>query len=444
MKHSLARKILLLLGDWLALYLSLFLLVFLRYGSFWQSQWGIHVRPFSLLFPLWLVSLYASYLYETRFMRPSIDALRAMGIAIFLSFFGSMSVFYLFPPGLIQPRRNLVFFAIIFGVVLSLWRFAAHKVIRSQIRTNVLFIGEGNEIKELIRFFNKNPELNYRSLGSITDTSSLDGVVGSAREKDVGLIVVKSSQSSGRAKSLFPLMASGIPTIDLEEFYERIFNKVSPGVLDQAWFIRNLENVNTEAYKFGKRFMDLIIALIGTAILAILFIPIALVIGLSSRGPIIFKQNRVGVGGRTFKIYKFRTMKALSSDGSAELGRVKWTKSNDDRITPVGRFLRVARIDELPQFWNILMGDLSFVGPRPERPEFVAQLQKTIPHYNMRHLVKPGLTGWAQINYRYGSSVRDAYIKLQYDIYYAKKRSMILDLAIILKTLKVIVTGQGR
>lgn len=137
-------------------------------------------------------------------------------------------------------------------------------------------------------------------------------------------------------------------------------------------------------------------------------------------------------------------MKALAPDGSAETQGAKWAKSNDSRVTKVGRALRNTRIDELPQFWNILIGDLSFVGPRPERPEFVEKLRKVVPHYDIRHLVKPGLTGWAQINYRYGASVKDAHTKLQYDIYYAKKRSLMLDLAIILKTMKIVFTGEGR
>ncbi|MEX2054015.1 MAG: exopolysaccharide biosynthesis polyprenyl glycosylphosphotransferase, partial [Candidatus Colwellbacteria bacterium] len=305
----------------------------------------------------------------------------------------------------------------------------------------VLFLGEGDQVKELIKFFKDNPELKYQSVGVVEDKAGANKDVLERIEKGgVSLVVVRSSSKL----DIFSVLATGITTIDLEEFYERLLNKVSPEMLDDTWFIKNLENINLEAYKFGKKVMDVIVGIFGILVLIVLFIPISLAIALDSRGPIIFSQERVGRGGKLFRIYKFRTMKALSSDGSAEIKGARWAKADDKRITRVGRFLRDTRADELPQFWNILKGNLSFVGPRPERPEFVEKLQKEIPHYNMRHLVKPGLTGWAQINYEYGDSVKDALIKLQYDIYYAKKRSLILDMAILLKTMKVIFTRQGQ
>jgi lipopolysaccharide/colanic/teichoic acid biosynthesis glycosyltransferase len=166
---------------------------------------------------------------------------------------------------------------------------------------------------------------------------------------------------------------------------------------------------------------------------------IAAIVKLGSRGPVLYHQTRVGFNGQTFTVHKFRTM---GQDAEAGTGPV-WSRKNDDRITPGGRFLRRARLDELPQLWNVLRGDMSFVGPRPERPEFVAQLTQNIPFYGQRHVVKPGLTGWAQIRYTYGASVEDAIEKLQYDLYYIKNLSIALDLVIVLETIKTVVLRRG-
>jgi lipopolysaccharide/colanic/teichoic acid biosynthesis glycosyltransferase len=166
---------------------------------------------------------------------------------------------------------------------------------------------------------------------------------------------------------------------------------------------------------------------------------VALAVRLSSRGPIFYHQERVGLNGRVFTVHKFRTM---SEDAEAATGPV-WSGKNDARVTPIGGFLRRTRLDELPQLWNVLRGDMSFVGPRPERPTFVAELTVKIPFYGQRHVVKPGLTGWAQIRYTYGATVEDAIEKLQYDLYYIKNLSFALDLVIVLDTIKTVVLRRG-
>ncbi|PIR98228.1 MAG: hypothetical protein COT89_00780 [Candidatus Colwellbacteria bacterium CG10_big_fil_rev_8_21_14_0_10_42_22] len=445
MNKGLFRKTLLLLGDWTLLYASLFVLVLLRYGGDWLANWRLHFKPFSIIFPLWILSIYGNYLYETRFFRQNLDALRAMGVSIFIALVTSISAFYLFPPGLIHPRRNLVIFALIYGVTIVIWRAIFYRILRNSIETKLLFLGGGKEVKELIVFFKKNPHLKYDNRGVFDKPpSNFKEVTEKISKEGVRLIVVKPDQRSHSIKNLFSLLSSDVVVIDLSTFYEQIFNKVAPGLADDAWFIKNMENVSLGVYEFGKRIVDLIIGLFGTILFIVSYIPLAIAIKLESKGPVIFKQKRVGKGGEVFNIYKFRSMEALSRDGSAETSGATWAKVDDKRITTVGKLMRKMRLDELPQFWNILIGDMSFVGPRPERPEFVESLAQKIPYYNMRHLVKPGLTGWAQINYKYGDSVKDAGIKLEYDIFYAKKRSLTLDLAIFLKTIKVILTRQGQ
>jgi exopolysaccharide biosynthesis polyprenyl glycosylphosphotransferase len=191
--------------------------------------------------------------------------------------------------------------------------------------------------------------------------------------------------------------------------------------------------------RFLKRAFDLLLATTGFIIAAPLTLLTALAVYLDSDGPILYCQERAGEHGRTFTVYKFRSMRVDAEKG----GDPVWAKDNDDRVTRVGRFIRKTRLDELPQLWNVIRGDMSFVGPRPERPFFVEQLAREIPYYQQRHAVKPGLTGWAQVKYQYGSSVEDAMEKLRYDLYYIKHLSIALDLSIVFDTVKVILFGKG-
>jgi exopolysaccharide biosynthesis polyprenyl glycosylphosphotransferase len=191
--------------------------------------------------------------------------------------------------------------------------------------------------------------------------------------------------------------------------------------------------------RFVKRMLDLSFSIILAIVSAPLMALTAIAIRLDSPGPMLYSQERVGENGAVFKIYKFRSMRT-----DAEMaGKPIWARDNDDRITRVGRFARKTRLDELPQLWNVMRGDMSFVGPRPERPFFVDQLAQEIPFYLQRHAVKPGLTGWAQVKYQYGSTVEDAMEKLRYDLYYIKHLSIIFDLTIVLDTVKVILFGKG-
>ena len=439
------RKLTVLAGDLVCLYLALFLLMFVRYGENWQPNWEVHLRPFSLTFVLWILTIYGTYLYETRYIRFGVNTLRAIGTAVAISTIASVTAFYIFPPGLIYPRRNMVLFAIIFGALMTLWRLLFYKTAGRRIKTNLLFVGGGTAAKELKEYFNQHKHLGYESKGELeTIPDDIETFNHRIKSEGIKLIVVNGRRSDEPTKHLFSLLASGVSVIELEEFYEDILGKVSLDTFSDLWFINNLENINAEVYRIVKRSTDIAIGILGSIVFVVLYIPAGLIIKIDSRGPVIFKQRRVGKDNKAFTMYKFRTMRVLNSDGSAETGGAEWTQENDKRITRVGKLFRNTRIDELPQFVNILLGDMSFVGPRPERPEFVDKLVKEIPYYNMRHLVRPGLTGWAQINFEYGDSVDDARTKLQYEIYYAKKRSMALDVAIILKTARIVLSRQGQ
>lgn len=232
----------------------------------------------------------------------------------------------------------------------------------------------------------------------------------------------------------------GLPVLDLPDFYERYWQRVPVVALDHRWFAVSdgFDLLHSHGYAHIKRAADVILAALVLLMAAPVMAAAAIAVRLDSCGPILYRQTRTGMGGRTFTIAKFRSMRT-----DAEAGGAKWAMANDPRVTRIGRFLRRSRVDELPQLWNVLRGDMSMIGPRPERPEFNQQLEQQIPWYDLRHLVKPGLSGWAQVNYPYGASVEDALRKLEFDLYYIKNQSFVLDTIIVLRTIRVVLRGFG-
>jgi sugar transferase (PEP-CTERM system associated) len=239
--------------------------------------------------------------------------------------------------------------------------------------------------------------------------------------------------------TLLDLRLRGIVVDHLATVYERYTGKIALENLRPSWFIFSSGFRHTGALAAAKRCLDVAIGVIGLVLTAPLMIVVAAAVKLTSRGPVLYSQRRVGQNGRVFVIRKFRSMRV---DAEAETGAV-WAAAHDRRVTPIGRLLRATRLDELPQFWNVLAGDMSLVGPRPERPEFVGHLEREIRFYGQRHVVKPGITGWAQISYPYGSTVADALQKLQYDLYYLKHMSFGLDLFILFATMKTVLSRTG-
>ena len=254
------------------------------------------------------------------------------------------------------------------------------------------------------------------------------------------LVVVADPAARERAASeLLRLAPLNYRTVDLPEFYEHSFGRVPLGHVSPAWFM-SLRDINRRPYSIvTKRILDLTFALSGLLLVAPLLPLVALLVRRSGPGPIIYRQVRVGQGGKLFETLKFRTM----TDAAEAPGQALWAKTHDVRVTPIGRFLRTTRLDELPQLWNVLRGDMSFVGPRPERPEFRELLERENPFWMQRHLVKPGITGWAQVQMGYTSDVAGAMKKLSYDLYYVKHCSLALDVRIAVKTVRVVLSGSG-
>ena len=264
-----------------------------------------------------------------------------------------------------------------------------------------------------------------------------------AKKYDIDEIVV--AQDERRAhldmQELLECKLNGISIIDLPTLFERQAGKLKLDLLSPSWLIFSegfrLDPVSSTIKRIFDLIMSLVICILSSPIM--LFTALAIWIESGFKGPILFRQSRVGEGGKTFEVLKFRSMR---TDAEAD-GKARWATLNDDRVTRVGRFIRKVRIDELPQCWNVIKGDMSFVGPRPERPEFVEKLKKSIPYYDIRHVVKPGLTGWAQLSYPYGANEKDAAEKLKFDLYYVKNQSLRFDIIILLRTVEIVLFGKG-
>ncbi len=327
------------------------------------------------------------------------------------------------------------------------WIFA-----RWQLHERVLLVGAGNMAHTLLQEIHRLHDPAYELIGYVNcdaepakdfelpclgPADQLESIAGTHRASRV---VVALDERRGKLPviELLNCRLSGMRVEEAELLYERLTGKIAVQRLRPSYLVFS-EGFTQGRVTFAvKRALDLVLSIVGL----MLAVPIALVTAVAikaeSRGPVFYGQTRVGKDGRVFTVYKFRSMRT-----DAEKGGPQWAAKNDSRVTRVGQFIRKTRIDEIPQMWNVLRNEMSFVGPRPERPFFVDELRKQIPYYMERLLVKPGLTGWAQINYQYGSSVEDALTKLQYDLWYIKNLSIFVDLLIVLRTIKVIVLRRG-
>lgn len=334
--------------------------------------------------------------------------------------------------------RGVYPFALVgFGVWAVINRHALNYLFRdANAQQQILLLGETGISDRLLLMLKAQKK-------EITLTNS-DRVNSHHQEKlsfDAVIIGTDYQPDAEEQKTLLNYRLAGMPIYSLSDFFEDFFYIVPVQEINNDWFIRSqgFAMLHSSISVRIKRLFDII----GAFTLAIISLPITLLtvlcIKITSKGPALFTQTRVGMNGKKFTIYKFRTMVLNAENNGAQ-----WASKNDDRIIPLGHFFRKTRIDELPQIWNIIRGDMSIVGPRPERPEFTQKLSQQIPYYDLRHVIKPGLSGWAQVSYPYGASTEDALKKLQYDLYYVKNYSLLLDLNIILRTVLVTLKRGGR
>ncbi len=436
------RKLALVAGDLIILYLSLFLTLVIRYQAIPDNKtWSIHKWPFLIVYLTWILLLFIFDLYDiNKFI--SSRSLESQLIRTMISA-GAVSVFvfYVLPFFSIAPKTNLILNIIIATLLLWAWRKAFFYLASGGSKISVLFLGDGKEVEEIVGYLNHRPQLGYQTVGVMERENIKSHLQSELKNSSVEILIV--SEEIRKEKELVALLyktlPKGLTVINLDKFYEAVTGKIPVYQISESWFLENLIELNKRSFEKIKESVDTILGIFLLPFLFVLYPLIGSAIKLNSRGPVLYRQKRVGKNGKVFELIKFRSMVK-----NAEQNGAQWAQSGDTRVTLVGNILRKTRLDELPQVWNVVKGNLSFVGPRPERPEFVEELDKQIPFYSARLLVKPGLSGWAQVNFPYGASVEDATEKLQYDLYYIKNRGLLLDFVIMLKTVAIILRHEGR
>lgn len=403
----------------------------------------------------YVIYFYYFDLYTPDMYRPSRIMFMKLMSASLLATVTLFSIFYMVP-SLRTWRGILLIDTLILPPIILVWRLLFSKIKSLNLPSKrVLIIGSGDLAKKIGGAIYKQSEHGLQLAGFIDDDPSKlgvsivnPGVVGgygdinrivASDNIDMIIVALPDRRSKLPMSALLDCKLRGISVIEGETFNERITGNIPLDHLKPSWMVFSDGFKSLRSRKIVKRSFDLVLAVICLIISAPLMLLTAVLVKLESRGPVVFSQTRVGENGKDFNIYKFRSMRV---DAEASTGPV-WAGATDNRVTRVGRVIRKIRFDELPQLINVLRGDMSFVGPRPERPFFVSKLKETIPYYEMRTVVKPGLTGWAQIKYPYGATTQDALEKLQYDIYYIKNMSPLLDLLIFFWTIKVVLTGKG-
>ncbi len=404
--------------DILAYYFSTIFLVLIRYGLDFFNL-NLHLKVFTFILPFWLLIFYSNNLY-------SIYSPQKFSIRVIRSFIAGIIIsvlFFYFSPSLnITPKTNLVIFSFLFLSLFLILRLVFVDYFLPKNKLRILFIVP-KELKEKIK-----EDLSILEIFEIVEI--LEKIPDSEKYyQNTDLIVIsRKINIDHQLKNMIEKFGFKLPIMELIDFYEKYLNRIPIEEINEYWILKEIINPENTFQMLIKRILDITFALV-IGILSLPIIPfIVLGIYISSSGPIIFKQKRIGKDNKEFVLYKFRTMK-----NKEDLGI--WAKENDERIFLFGKILRKLHLDEIPQIINILKGELSFIGPRPEQVHIVKELSERIPFFNIRHIIQPGVTGWAQVNYKYARSVEESKIKFEYDLYYLKNRNIILDILIFFKTI---------
>jgi len=437
------KQILIFFGDIAIFYISLFLTLWLRYGSrFYSNLFDSHIGPFSVILSIWLIVFYIAGLYDIKNLKNDLEFDKKFWYSLIFNAGLSIAFFYLNTDVTVAPKTNLFIFLIIFGGVSYFYRQIVNSFLgKTGAATRILLVGNNQTAQETADYLKENNQLGYEIKFWMKDglkDKEFEHLFQIIIANKINTIVIPAhiKKDFVSANLIYKALLAGVDIMDLASLYELVFKKVPLAELEEVWFLENITKKH-RIYEYIVSPLEYIFALLIFIILLPFLLIIALAVKITSDGAAVFKQKRVGKNGSEFTIYKFRTMKI-----DAEKNGPQWANYfNDNRATKIGKFLRTSHLDELPQLVNILKGELSLIGPRPERPEFVENLKKEIPYYELRHLTKPGITGWAQINFRYGATVKEAYEKTQFDVYYIKNNSPFLDLSILLKTIKFVFTN---
>jgi sugar transferase (PEP-CTERM system associated) len=448
--HYPIRTLILVIGEGLIVWASFLLAIMLRFREdsylVLNFEYGyykiIGATLFVLLLSHWF-DLYDSTHFGARgelyFRLLLVPGVLALGLAVV---------------GAVSPRLMLGHSSFLLGLMILTFTMLAWRVAyswlaqQSYLRDRVYVLGTGDRAQRLVRGLQTRPELGVDVVGW---TGDLEGAVNRqtmashllavAHDQVVHYVIVamQDRREAMPMQELLDLRLRGTQVEEATSWLEKISGKIDIETLYPSWIIYADGFHLSGTLRLAMKLLNFAAGLVTLLLTAPLIPFIVLAVKLDSKGPALYRQQRVGRGGKVFLCYKFRTMRP---DAEADIGPT-WADDDDPRITRVGKFLRVTRLDEIPQLWCILKGDMVFVGPRPERPEFVEWLTKEIPYYSLRHLVRPGITGWAQIRYKYGNTVEDAKEKLQYDLFYIKNASIGLDVLIMFQTLKILILRRG-
>lgn len=421
----------------------------------YQDPYAYRCSVFSVVMLCCTLSL---GVYESK-LREGFSGLAVRSVVSFF-LLGSAALtvlYYIFP--VLQLGRGVLSIAVVLALIFCLLARALFFLIVdiSRLRRNVLVLGAGSRAEEVRNTLENGDRNSGCQIIGFVPNGSAEHVIDQERLLDLGsdllefcktnrvneIVVALDERRRNMGgnlpiDSLLDCKLAGIDVIDAVGFCEREIGRIELNQLDPSWMLFSEGFRYSGARDLSKRIFDIIISLILVAVAWPFMLLTALAVYLEDGAPVLYRQTRVGLNGKHFDLFKFRSMRT-----DAEKNGAVWARQKDDRVTRVGAFIRNTRLDELPQIYNVLSGDMSFVGPRPERPEFVGNLSKQIPFYDERHRVKPGLMGWAQLKYPYGASVEDAAQKLRYDLYYTKNHSLLLDILIVIQTVEVVLLGKG-
>jgi len=454
LENKLFSKIILLLGDVFLMYAALLLALAIRFNDFSflpGSQTKIFIFNFFPIHLLWILILIIFDFYKNSFFKKNYNLFQ--NIVIFFLFAGATGTiyFYLQPQLVIAPKTILFLDVLIFSFFLYIWRFLFSQFLRIRDdKEKIVIIGTLSNFSNLLTDslkegdyqitafydpnFSKKETIfsSFSKYGVISDIFRLKEII---EEEKIKTISFSSEfyKDEKIIREVFLNLPPNLNFISFADFYEDLTKKVSLEAINELWFLENISRVERKINEILKRVFDIFFSLLGFLITLMLFPFMAILIKLDSPGPIFFLQKRVGRNRKLFNLYKYRTMKA---DSNRE--KDFWREKDESQITSLGNILRRFYLDELPQFLNILKGDISFVGPRPEWVKLAEIFEKEIPFYSFRYIIRPGLTGWAQLNFPASTSVQEAKEKFQYDLYYIKNRSFFFDLEIIFKTLRLL------
>lgn len=444
------------IGDYVLLLASLFVVVYFRTDKANFSTIIIeHYRIFLWIFLTWIFMFYLFDLYNfdvpPRFTR--------FFFCLLLCILSSALFFYNFYSfTFIAPKTNLALIGVLFSLCFYFWRIILDKIFVYVFHGHDIMLAVSDQDScDLVCLLYKHPRYKYHIRGVLVSQdwhatlhecipedllyNDIKKFEESIKSRNISTIVSTSMWFTRLYGTMYDLLPRSVRIINMVNFHEHVLGYIPVHSVSQYWIMTNVDFVSSRVYMTFKRLLDIMFAIIILPLALIVMFIVAIAIKLFGKKgtTILFSQKRVGLFNKEFILYKFRTMIM-----DAEKNGAQWAVGNDPRVTRLGRLLRLTRLDELPQIFNVLKGEMSFIGPRPERMEFVRQLVKAIPHYQLRHMIKPGLSGWAQVKFRYGNSIEDSAVKLCYDLYYIKNINLILDTRIFVRTIHKVFSAGGQ